>query len=1104
MSSMLIEDIMPLITNQDDYLKYYIDESLPLFDKINTIIKKGESLQRQALINNLNSYSHDSLFSNLIDFIIKDIGTWEAESINLFPKSLYNIIINNKLDNDLFNKIFQHIINNITTGADQIKMEYTLYFDKIIEFYRPTKTPYEIYNNINFNIDKEFPYNINDNIFEVILSLGKFGETPNNRRLCCYLSSSLCRLLVKKEKENENEKNKENKNNNHSENIQKMYQRLSRLFDDPEKIIEVQMARELKYIIPLFKNQLFANEDVVEAIRFYINIDFDCIPQSMTIICLLNNITIIESQKYLRRVLFEKIKEIIEDKDYEIHFINDIMDCLINNLYNNFKYIPEIINLVSGLKILEHYINKLFSTKTLDIFIKNFDKIYFIINNFDELSKPYIEFSTENNNNINTSNINAVNIYKNNLNTNINNNNLASSFSQTIENKNKNKISFDVLFINIYNIIYNNAEVDKSSSTNLISISHTDSNEIKVEDKGSKKILLFKYLSNILKCIFLRHKYTKPLIDVIFDLFKKENIMDILIYYCKEENKLEKFYIKKKNKFYKLLHFFAKNNYKKYINNLNINLNYISNNSNTSYIKEFIYENNIYNKLFLSILNNIIAQIEEIQKPSNSERCILIANTLYLLMPKLYKYYKNIVIILNNNNTMNYIVTNNTVQETKVDNRIFFLEKIYEEIFDKIISLIILNKGIGYFIKKEFIKIMPLIILYSSNRKKYLEFIRKEIIESDNFFMRKYSLNFFEGVFQLYSLKFIKNTAFYDDVITLMKDNVNIISTGIINILYLNINKIISYSKEEFEDLCEEIKEIYDLNIKKFNEDIKNFDKEKNIIINKILNIKESIETDKDYQSEELKHMKDIENKLQNKENEIINFETNFHKLKNQNKKENNEVTKNTHEITRSIFQRISSTSTSFQTMKNGLNLPTTTTNNIINQFNHIARPAAKKNSLVDRSPNIFKNLTSKNIVHNKFLLPKISKRKDSNINTNNLNNMNSNMQVISQNYPQSTKMIFKDKMLLKSKKLNTSTKNRAPSAKTLKTNSPINKSLNIKNNIEENYNKAKTDKKPSSNKNINSILRQKINSNSTNIREYNNIHIQGNNNKIYINAGDK
>jgi len=390
-----------------------------------------------------------------------------------------------------------------------------------------------------------------------------------------------------------------------------------------------------------------------------------------------------------------------------------------------------------------------------------------------------------------------------------------------------------------------------------------------------------------------------------------------------------------------------------------------------------------------------------------------------------------------------------------------------------------------------------MMILYSANRKKYLQFIRKEILKSDSFFIRKYSINFFDEIFQQYSFEFIKNTKIYEDIIKLMRDNVNIISTGIIKLLYLNINKIISFSKDEFQDLCEEIKEIYDLNIKKFDDDIKNFDKEKNIIINKILNIKESTESDKDFQSEELKKMKDIENNLSTIENEIINFESNFHKIKNQNKKENVEVSKNTHEITRSIFQRISSTSTTFQAIKN--NITGTSNNNIINQFNHFTRHTIKKNSLVDKSSNILKNLTSKNTVHNKFVLPKIGKRKDSNINS---NNMNCNIQVISQNYPQSSKMVFKDKMLLKSKKLNSSIKNRTPSAKTLKTNSPINNSINAKHNFEEN-NKAKTDKKASSNKNIAFILRQKINSNSTNIREYNNMYIQGNN-KIYINAGEK
>ena len=138
------------------------------------------------------------------------------------------------------------------------------------------------------------------------------------------------------------------------------------------------------------------------------------------------------------------------------------------------------------------------------------------------------------------------------------------------------------------------------------------------------------------------------------------------------------------------------------------------------------------------------------------------------------------------------------------------------------------------------------------------------------------------------------------------------------------------------------------------------------------------------------------------------------------------------------------------------------------------------------------------------MVLPKINNRKLSNINinTNNSNNINSNIQVISQNYCQSNKLVLKDKTLLKNKKLNSSSKNRTPSAKAMKTNSPINNSINAKNNYEENY-KSKTDKKPSSNKNMNFFIRQKLNSNASNLKEYNNIHLQGNN-KIYINAGDK
>ena len=1069
MSTMLIEDIMPLVTNQDDYLKYYMDESLPLFDKINIIIKKGESMQRQALINNLNSFVHDSLFSNLIQFIISDIGTWEAETINIFPKSLYNIIINNKLDNELFNIIFKHIIINITTGADETKTEYNIYFDKIIEYYRPTKTSYEIYNNININIDKEFPYKLNNNIFEFILSLGKFGQSPINRRLCCYLCSSLCRLLLNKDND---------KNITTDENIFKMYQRLGFLFEDPEKIIEVQMVRELQYIIPLFKSIMFNNKDIIKSIECYIKLNFENLAQSMCIICLLNNIIIIKDQEDLCNLLIKQIKEIIEDdKDYEINFKNDIMECLINCLYNNYKFISDIVKQVFDLGIIEYYINNLYSIETLNIYLKNFDKIYFLKNNLDETDSD--NNSECNNNTCNTNSINLINICINNSNANNTNiNNICQTFTQSIEIKNQSKIIFEELFINIYNKLYNKVESTESSSNNLINITKNDLKDLSEENKK----LLFKYLSNILKCIFSYNKFNKQISDILFDLLKKESIINILTYYCKEENENEKYYIKKKNKLYKLLHFFVKNNHRKYINNINNN----NNNNNINSYKEFILDNNnIYNKLLILILNNIFSIIEELQKPCNSDQCLLVSNTLYQLIPKLYKYYKNIVIIVHNNNNMNYIITNNQVKENNNDNRIYYLEKLYEDIFNKILSIIILNQKIGFYIKNEYIKIIPLLILYSSNRNKYLQFIRKHILNSDNFFLRKFSLTFIEACLSHYSFNFIKKTNIYDDIIILMKDNVNIISTGTINIIYKYIKKIIRYSHGVFQELCEEIKDIYNINIQKFNHDIKNFDKEKNIIINKILNINDSNELEEFFNKDDIIKIKEIENKFIILENDIFNFELNFHKIKNQKKNGGGDIenNKNNHEITRSIFQRVSSTSTSFQAL-------TGLTNHI--PFNQ--RLNTKKNSLTDKSSNILKSLTSKNISNNKLYLPKIkAKRKDSNCsNGNNNNNINSNIYVIK------PKISEKDIIMAKNKKLLPFSKNRTPSAKTLKknnNNSPINNNnsnINTNNNCEEFNFKARSNKKSISNKNINFFVKPNIKGN-----------IQGNN-KIYINAAEK
>ena len=87
---------MPLVTNQDDYLKFYIDESLPLFDKINKIIKKGESMQRQALINNLLK----DLIQYLHQILIRLIKTIQMMKKMMIQKKIVKLILKSSMASD--------------------------------------------------------------------------------------------------------------------------------------------------------------------------------------------------------------------------------------------------------------------------------------------------------------------------------------------------------------------------------------------------------------------------------------------------------------------------------------------------------------------------------------------------------------------------------------------------------------------------------------------------------------------------------------------------------------------------------------------------------------------------------------------------------------------------------------------------------------------------------------------------------------------------------------------------------------------------------------------------------------------------------------------
>ena len=910
------EEIMPVIKDEDDYLKYYFDESTPIFDKLNTIIKKGQPIQRQALLKNLIIYEKESLFKSLMTFIINAIPVWDIETILCFPKSLYKIITNTEyiLDQDLFNTIFKHMITALSSGFEKARNEYLFYFNKIIEFFSviDVKNNNEIKSNF-------FPYEIKADIIQDIIDLGKFGQTANNRKLCCYLCSSICRIYYNNGKE--------------KDEIKKLYQRLIYLFWDVEKTSEAQMARELLYIIPLFYEDMFKSDDVIQAVQSYINHDSDHVIQVMVIISLLKNIKYLnkksENYKCVFNLLMNKIKEIIEDFDYEPIYKNIILHILINALYINYKELTtSFLYPVFQLGIMKNYYN----FYKLDImFIKNFDKYFFLINFFlenaqnleleyNEIEKSnicsykvlieqintqinfeayfikiinelfYVEENNKNNNNNNDSSKKKNNLKKNEENTNANNNNENKNINidELIDNlklinnnisssNNKEKKNFDV-----NNLIYEEFFIDENIDIIFNNKNENENLEKYIYCKDIIKKILYLYLPKIIGC-FNNLKTNKILSEKLLCLFDKKKIECILnIYYTsmeyllndnKQKLNLNKSdnnnkNILKKHPLYELFLFLLKKNlYTVKHQSKSVNKNNNSNNNNNNNIT---YEGNIYNKLFTTILSNINTAIFDLNSDKKNKSLVLIGKILKLIIPKIYKYFKNIIYtkVINSNDINNNLNLSFSNYKDSIKN--FFYEKIYEEIFNNLITKVInSNQNLGNHILKEFIELIPVLILYSREKRKFYNFFIKEIFASDSFYIRKYALVFYEECFKIFSMNYLIKNNFFSDFCMLFKDKVNLISTNSIELVFKFSKKIIIHSKEKFFAVVQTLQEVYDNNTKALNN--KNseiiFDKDKNIIINKIINLSNGI--NHNFSEEELTEEKMNENKLINKENNI-------------------------------------------------------------------------------------------------------------------------------------------------------------------------------------------------------------------------------------------
>ena len=755
------EETMPLETDEDAYKKYLIDENLPLFDKLNIIIKKGDSIQKQALLNSLNIYINDSLFKSLIEYIISEIVTWDIEVRLIFPRCLNNILLNylSSINNEIFNIIFKHMIISISSGNERISKEYIFYFDIIIENF--TK---------QFNNGKTFPYQIGDDIFEIIISLGKFGQNPENIRLCCYLSSCMCRLVGHVDE---------------NENIQKMFKRICLLFGDLEKITERQISRELRYLIPIFKEKILEKKDIIKAIKSYINHDWDHAIQTTTIVSLLENFEFINDE--IKELVYDKIKEIFEEINYEKEHKNNIIQSFINVLYKlcfeyetknkekkNKKYINYdlnylIDNALINMKFLNNWVNK---EKVEPLLIINFDKISTILN-YSFLYNENSDFQ--------------ISSYLHNLNP-------------------EERININIIFFKIF------SKIIPRAVNNDIGEQNTDIND--ASNSNLTKLLLIN-LYKMIPCIN-NLNCSKNLYEKIISIFKKDSIIPLLKIYADEFT--ENNYSKNHNYLYKLLFCLLEKGYNNLINiNSNSSKNSFINNSMNGNNPNIILltDNNYFFKLFQNILESIFIIYKSSPKLITCQIHVLLAKTFQKIIKVIYKYYKP---YSQNNREKN----NN--------------DKLFDEIFNEYLIHIIKNDEIGNQIKVEYINVIPYLILYGKNRQNYYNFVEDEVMKSSTFYMRRCSINFIEKCLSIYSFKLFLRFDLMEIIYYLINDENNIISTSIIEKIIPFHKKMMLYSKNIFDKITSIISEMDSLYKDDCNADI-----EKKLVIKKLLNLNNNI-----------------------------------------------------------------------------------------------------------------------------------------------------------------------------------------------------------------------------------------------------------------------
>ena len=763
MSTNYYEETMPLESNDEDYLLYLYDEDTPLIQRLTTIIRKGEPFQRQVLLSKLNLIQTSNNFKTLMECILNDIQTWDKETITIFPKCIYPLFTQSKdvliksIDNDLFNNILKKIISIMSSTEEQISKEYMIYFEKII---------------FHFN-SSNFPFEINEENIDTIITLSKYDENPINKQLSCCLCCSVIRLI----------------NNIKDINVQKLFGRICYLFTYCEKPIETQLGRELEFLLNFFGKKILENSDVKGAVKSYIERDADLVLQTTTIISLIKNLHVINDGDIVEK-LINKIKEIFSDDDnFEQKNKNKIFLELIKELEKNYKNID--INIIKKLFGDEFISDFIWKNNKEEIIVSNFDIIFFLYKNV--LNELGIINSDENEDN-------------------------------DKEKKENSKINFNELFLSIYNHFFN---IDNSN--NYL----TQRKDNFTENENIDKKILYNNLMKILPFLTNFEK-NRNLFDKINHLFNTHENIILALYSYSEKfiDSSEDKNPKKNNLFYNLMHYFLKKNFEvqKIIPKSNINT------SSSSLPKKdisIINHEGYFLKLFNNILTNIYDTFKLSPKLFNNSVHLLLCDFFQKIIKKLYKYLMPTMRELDKLIQNNLFFENMHMNKIKIKS----LDKIYDEIFYNYLTKVINNSKLGNHIRNESIKVIPYLILYGKNRVNYFKYIQEHIIQSKSFFSRRYSIIYLDKCLQIFSFKMFNKIGLLDFLITLTEDENNSISAGIVNLIYIYRHKITKNSGIMFQNILKNLSKINEVNKDNKIIHIENFDIEKNRIIKDILNI---------------------------------------------------------------------------------------------------------------------------------------------------------------------------------------------------------------------------------------------------------------------------